>query len=732
MRDWRQAGFDVVSAWPWSVRRGDKTDFNDLIKVAGPQEVRERISLTADPQPVIAQDLVSLADARLTLDRRTAEFFSVAKNWEEGAEPAVHALSVSLGTGKTETAITHVIRMIHELRAKGDRRVAVFASPEHGLNAEVANRIRSHREAGEIRVEIWRGRESRLPGSLSSEKMCGDVESIREAATMKVEADEVCEECPLAPSCHYLAQHKRDADIWLVAHPMLFQEAPKPIKKRGVAAVVVDESPWVPGLIDAPLVPLDALDRGVLPKPLGIEGERLEDIRQRLKRALVGQPLGPVTQSALKAVGFDSETGRAAGKAEWRRKAAGGHWRERRDNKTLGAMSMLWDGVADLLSRKDDEASGWVSLTRTEEGALALLLAGRKCIGGAWRVPTLLIDANLDEDLLRPFWPTVEVTGRIEVETPHQRITQIVHPFSKNMLAPREQSDPAKEARRAKSRLKVSTFIQKLDRQGCKTLVVSNKATIEALKLPSFIEKAHFNAVAGKDVWSDVDLLIVVGRTQPSPATVERMAETLTGRPCKPVAGWFPQQDVWRLQSVPGGVQRVLSEGVLHSDPIAEGIRNRICEAEVMQAIGRGRGVNRTADRPLEVVVLSDAVLPVPVDRFASPDEALRTTAKDEMLALGGVAFEDATAAHKAYPDLWPTIEAAKKALQRRNTGTFWYNDISIPKCPRDRVAEVVYQRAGAKQRKGRAVVDLLIAPDPRAAIEAALGELVFFEKLDL
>jgi hypothetical protein len=45
---------------------------------------------------------------------------------------------------------------------------------------------------------------------------------------------------------------------------------------------------------------------------------------------------------------------------------------------------------------------------------------------------------------------------------------------------------------------------------------------------------------------------------------------------------------------------------------------------------------------------------------------------------------------------------------------------------------EVVYQRAGAKQRKGRAVVDLLIAPDPRAAIEAALGELAFFEKLDL
>ena len=359
-------------------------------------------------------------------------------------------------------------------------------------------------------------------------------------------------------------------------------------------------------------------------------------------------------------------------------------------------------------------------------------LAGRKPIGGAWRVPTLLIDASLDEDLLRHFWPTVEVTGRIEVETRHQRITQIAHPFSKDMLVPREKSDPTKEARRAKNRLKVSAFIQKLDRQGGKTLVVSNKATIEALRLPSFIATAHFNAVAGKDVWGDVDRVIVVGRTQPSPATVERMAEALTGRPCKPVEGLFPTQDVWRHQTVPGGVRRVLSEGVRHPDPIAERIRNRICEAEVMQAIGRGRGVNRTADRPLEVIVLSDAILPVPVDRFASQDEVLRTSANDEMLTLGGVAYEDPTAAHEAYPDLWPTLEAAKKALQRQNTGTNWYNDISIPKCPPDRVAEVVYQRAGAKRRKGRALVDLLIRPDPRAAIEAALGQLAFFEKLDL
>ena len=57
-------------------------------------------------------------------------------------------------------------------------------------------------------------------------------------------------------------------------------------------------------------------------------------------------------------------------------------------------------------------------------------------IGGVVRGSTLLIDASLDEDLLRPFWPTVEVTGMIEVDTPHQRITQIAHPFSKDTATP--------------------------------------------------------------------------------------------------------------------------------------------------------------------------------------------------------------------------------------------------------------------------------------------------------
>lgn len=69
-----------------------------------------------------------------------------------------------------------------------------------------------------------------------------------------------------------------------------------------------------------------------------------------------------------------------------------------------------------------------------------------------------------------------------------------------------------------------------------------------------------------------------------------------------------------------------------HPDPTAEAIRWSICEAEVIQAIGRG--VNRTTATPLQIDPLTDVVLPVTVDelltrfRYKVPDErrAVRTT----------------------------------------------------------------------------------------------------------
>jgi putative DNA primase/helicase len=51
-----------------------------------------------------------------------------------------------------------------------------------------------------------------------------------------------------------------------------------------------------------------------------------------------------------------------------------------------------------------------------------------------------------------------------------------------------------------------------------------------------------------------------------------------------------------------------------YPDPISEALRWQACEAEVVQIIGRARGVNRTANNPVEILVLTDLPLPLPVE----------------------------------------------------------------------------------------------------------------------
>ena len=53
-----------------------------------------------------------------------------------------------------------------------------------------------------------------------------------------------------------------------------------------------------------------------------------------------------------------------------------------------------------------------------------------------------------------------------------------------------------------------------------------------------------------------------------------------------------------------------------HPNVIAEAIRWHIAEGELIQIIGRARGVNRTRDNPVDILVMTNAPLPIPVERL--------------------------------------------------------------------------------------------------------------------
>jgi putative DNA primase/helicase len=187
-------------------------------------------------------------------------------------------------------------------------------------------------------------------------------------------------------------------------------------------------------------------------------------------------------------------------------------------------------------------------------------------------------------------------------------------------------------------------------------------------------------------------------------------------------SGWWYGTEERRIRLE--GDQTHAQPGEVHADPTAEAIRWSICEAELIQAMGRGRGVNRTAENPLQIDLLTDVVLPVTVNELVTWSE-LRPTRRD-LMAARGVVFENAVDMAACFPDLWPTADAARQDRSRSVTNCYYrilYNSEMSHSS-----AVVSYRPEGAGQKPRRAVFDLANVPDPESWLTARLGPLAVCE----
>ena len=99
------------------------------------------------------------------------------------------------------------------------------------------------------------------------------------------------------------------------------------------------------------------------------------------------------------------------------------------------------------------------------------------------------------------------------------------------------------------------------------------------------------------------------------------------------------------------------------------------------------------------------------------------------MMAAGGVSLKNPTDAAAAYPHLWASRNAAKKAVEKCREGRLGSSrnkDSLITGGPQPPF-EVSYQRAGPGCSKATAYVDLTIVPDPEAWLTERLGPLANF-----
>nr|WP_176849787.1 toprim domain-containing protein [Belnapia rosea] len=770
---WQAAGHQIAIAWPWAERRGDKSDLNDTLQRDGMAAVQSRLAAArADvetPAPTIHR--VPLSEARVRLTEALDRFMVAAGAWtppQEGGDteaadepampPPVHAIRVGVGIGKSENARRMIARELAAMRHRGDLRTAALAVPTHALGDEQARRFEALPEsrANGLSAAVWRGRRAPDPQAPGF-AMCRNLEAVADAQAVGATVQtSVCRQvrrdkdsgerteilCPFFDECGYQRQAVQRPDLMIVPHELIYSQKPKAI--GNLAFLVVDEAAWQDGLEGVSgrgiTLSLEAL-RPTVSIPgdrQGIDTARIRDVHQRVSMALCTLQDGPLRRDAMLAADILDCTAADGVALTWRRKAdpdlrpdmtpadRKAAVAEVAENATVMKLGRFFAALGKLVASDGPEASGWIALETqpTDAGPQRIVrLRGRRSLAKGWLVPTIHLDATLDPLLLRPYWPQVEVTAEIEAEAPWMRILQLTgRDLPKSRLVVDEfcAGDEVEEGRReynARAALAVALAAVR-SHGGRKGLIVAQQAVKAVWRdecaVPTYVDLAHHNAVAGRDEWRNVASLVVVGRTMPRTGDVERMAGALTGAAVSnPVEGRLPRVPV--CIELNDGTTRVV-ETEQHPDPVAEAIRRQICEGELVQITGRGRGVNRTSANALNVLILTDRPIPLPVELVTW--EALAPSPADLMLAIGGVALASPTDAARAYNAVWNTPSASKMAWQRHRAASGEPPALTAP------LVRATYRREGPGCKPAVLAYDPSAVPDLLAWLTLHVGAI--------
>jgi hypothetical protein len=388
-------------------------------------------------------------------------------------------------------------------------------------------------------------------------------------------------------------------------------------------------------------------------------------------------------------------------------------------NSEARRLHRLWQRLAKLFADDDAETAPDIVVRPPDEetGARRILFGQRRRLNRALSgLPILHLDATLRPDLATALLPGMRFET-VEAEAPHMKVTLVEGRFSKSALDANTARTPDQKQACQRRLADVVTQVEwraRIMTPG-RTLVITHKAIEESFAGLPDVDTAHFNAIAGLDIYKDVAQLIVVGRPLPGSEDLGIMAGTLFGEDTAGEYGF----DMIGLPLRTGRTFPV--KAIRHSDPAGELLRAAICDDELLQAIGRGRGINRTADTPLHIILMADVALPLVIDDVQSW-ELLRPDVLQKML-LAGVATDSPADAAALHPALFSNAEQAKKALAGVFKGKSLisiYREISLKSAS--------YRRGGQGRRWQRCWWIDGDAFAARAQMEAVLGPLAGWE----
>jgi putative DNA primase/helicase len=744
------------------------------------EQARERVATDFDALIREAEEWWQLNPPNEPADEDPFERFG--REALQGEPPPVHAQRSPTGVGKTrvgakEIAADRQRRQLIQERSPLATRPWGYFGPTHRLNESTAEQFR---EQG-LSAQVYYGRgawDRGVPGNedLPEDKrvlMCLKPERVALAIAAHQSVPDTCchkkprrgkggkeEKCEHfdegSNQCGYQKQFNGGPpDVWLAPHEMLFH-AHRALSE--LAGIIVDETFWAKGVygigeghasltLDELLPPDPITDYSALAQAGTMHRRRLLDLlREHPMGGLQRERfIGEITQEhCTYSIGQEWDI---VDRVKMTPEMTPAQIEEVKELlpecRRARRMATVYRTLRDLLKNEDIKVSGRLILAKRKDGKTVLRVRGVRDIVKARQVPTMLLDATLpDESILRKFHPQVQVVSDVQVEMPHVRVRQVLRsPTSETKLwgreAEREKNPDAglgnrKAVRRYVLRrwLEIDGHQRWLDsgRQRKPLVVICQKKYHEWLAssgLPEGIALEHYNAIAGLDDYKDVDCLILVGRVVPKPAEVEAFSGALTGaEPLSEAAsGWWYGRVARAIGMIDGtGIE--VENCDQHVDPMAEMVRYQVCEGELVQSVGRGRGVNRTAKTPLDIDILADVVLPITVHEVVSWEEPSELV---EMMASEGVVLTAPADMATAFPWLWKTAEHAKWTLKKLRAAARGGTERSFPTYKESYVGKLLsvpshalqYQRAGAKQKFHWASFDPRKWPVARAWYEA-------------
>jgi hypothetical protein len=519
------------------------------------------------------------------------------------------ALRIDTGVGKTSIAVKKITR--------SSNKTIVFAVP----TLELADRVAQQFVNLGVVAPVFRGMNADDPEN-PGEEMCLNPDAVALALKVMAKVSSSCcknkeDQCEFFESCGYqsqIARVKQDKRrVIIVAADMLFHENTTIGTPYGV---VIDESSW-----QKQLRGIDDDERFFMPfSMMRKHGMLHTHLADELSKQ---QESGGLRRRFID--GMDNLTNLI--NEQWKQKPDIGlrPGMSKRQIERLKKSELIDEAVysrqiieiiKELRQMFDDpeiESSGRLLLDE-KDGQRGIRWRGVAPIAKQYRRPTLILDATLpDLSVLRVTHPGAEIDSDISVALPPcVSVRQVIAaPTSSSKLI----NSDAKKPERHRESLRRYILRRRIETGKELTLVICQMEVEEWLRkrLPKEIQLAHFNAIAGLDIYRDVRLIILAGRVQPGPEAVEVRAATLSGAmPIKILTKangfeWFDQvRRGIRLRDGSG----IAVKGDQHPDEFCEAIRWQICEAELVQAFGRARAINRTEETPLDVDLLFNTVLP--------------------------------------------------------------------------------------------------------------------------